>query len=175
MAFLYLPLLTSLSCSTNDVGTNIDICGNGVCEKEGGEDCNSCPEDCKIPTSCKIIGLGVNEFGPDWIKGVYRYNFNTTVHGNMFDIVATEDITLQGFEIYTFRDEYQNNEEVQIWTKRGTYVEAEKNELAWVKLMDATVYKFEMERIFLKLDNSLRMFKSERRAFYITIKGTYMR
>lgn len=135
----------------------------------------SCAQDCKLPHDCNILGLGVNEFGKGWMNGAYNYKFNNTVHGNMFDVVAEQDITINAFEIYTFRDDYQNTELVEIWTRKGSYEGAELREEMWLKVMNATVYKFEMERIVLQLNHPLRMHKNEKRAFYIAIEGALTR
>jgi len=135
----------------------------------------SCSQDCKLPQDCNILGLGVNEFGKGWMDGAYRYKFDTAVHGNMFDVVAEQDITINAFEIYTFRDDYQETETVEIWTRKGSYEGAELREEMWLKVMNATVYKFEMERIVLQLNHPLRMSKNEKRAFYIAIEGALTR
>jgi hypothetical protein len=118
-----------------------------------------------------LLLLGVNEFGEDHIDGKYRYDFDTEVNGNMFDIEALADITIYAFEIYTFRDEYQENERAQIWTKKGSYVGFEEFEELWTTAMGATIAKFNKERIVLELDYPVRMLANETQAFYVAIEG----
>ena len=157
-----------------DVGTNVGKCGNSICEPEVGENCYTCALDCKIPHDCKIIGLGINEFGEGWINGYYRYKFDTKVSGNMFDVIADEDLTIEGFEIYTFRDEYQDDQRVEIYTRKGTFQGVELKVTAWLQIMKPDkLYTFEKERIVLQLDHPVRMYKNEQRAFYITIDGKF--
>ena len=45
--------------SEHGVNSNVDICGNDICEPIVGESCSSCPEDCKIPADCNVLGLGM--------------------------------------------------------------------------------------------------------------------
>jgi len=149
---------------------NSNICGNNVCQPAAGESCSTCPEDCKIPSDCNVVGLGVNEFGDGWIDGKYRYDFDTEVNGNMFEIEAVADITIYAFEIYTFRDEYQEDEKAQVWTKKGSYIGSEKNEEMWTNILGATVATFYMERIVLELDYPVRMLANEKQAFYVAIE-----
>ena len=33
-----------------------DCCGNGICEKELGETCSTCPDDCRKPHHCNDLG-----------------------------------------------------------------------------------------------------------------------
>ena len=71
-------------------------------------------------SDCYLV-LGMNEFGKGWINGTYRYDFDNDVNGNMFEIEDLEDITIYAIEIYTFRDEYQEDETAQIWTKNAAH------------------------------------------------------
>ena len=92
----------------------------------------------------------------------------------MFDVIADEDLTIEGFEIYTFRDEYQDDQRVEIYTRKGTFQGVELKEAAWLQIMKPDkLYTFEKERIVLQLDNPVRMYKNEQRAFYITIDGKF--
>jgi len=91
----------------------------------------------------------------------------------MFDIEADHDVTISGFEIYTFRDEYQETEKAEIWTRRnGSYVGGELREIMWTKVMNLKVgLAFNMRRIVLQLDYPVRISANEKQAFYVTIEG----
>ncbi len=42
------PSTACLNCS-EPLPAGFDFCGNGICEKAHGEDCDQCPEDCLLP------------------------------------------------------------------------------------------------------------------------------
>ena len=115
----------------------------------------------------------MNEFGDGWTDGDYRYDFDTEVNGNMFEIQAVSDITIYAFEIYTFRDGWQEDEKAQIWTKFGSYVGAELNAGLWTTVLGKTVATFNMERIVLELEYPVRIAANERRSFYVAIEGKH--
>ena len=89
----------------------------------------------------------------------------------MFEIEALTDITIKAFEIYTFRDEYQENEKAQVWTKKGTYEGFEEMEEVWTTVLGSTTAKFNMERILLELTYPVRVKANEKQTFYVAIEG----
>ena len=133
--------------------------------------CLSCLYYMLSPVNKSYGTSGVNEFGDGWTDEKYRYDFDTEVNGNMFEIEAVSNITITAFEIYTFRDEYQEDEKAQVWTKKGSYIGSEENEGLWTNVLGDTVAKFNMERTVLEFDYPMYMAPCENQAFYVAIEG----
>lgn len=66
-----------------------NICGNGICEKDNGEFCSSCPKDCVAPTFCDKLGQNGNFDG---------YSASSTVQGVTFDVKAITRIAVTGVD-----------------------------------------------------------------------------
>ena len=117
------------ACAAGDVCPTGLICIDGLCVESGGSNGGSdggatdAPDTTCIANGAPKPGLLTSALGS-----------NNQDEGNMFDVFASEAITIVGFETHMTSD----NTDYEIWTRPGTYVGFADTSAGWTRLGTAT-------------------------------------
>ena len=104
------------------------------------------------------------------------FQSNTTYAGNMFDIAANRDIAIYNIGIHTY---VKRIIEVQVYTRVGSYVNADKDLSQWTHVANTTVRGQGMggptllDNVFN--DDPIIIRNGQRQAFYVTTNGPWFR
>ncbi|MBN1598315.1 MAG: hypothetical protein JW894_08470 [Bacteroidales bacterium] len=107
---------------------------------------------------------GISEAISEELSTLFAHTNNS--NGNMFDIIAHQDITVDSFDINII-DNLQHN--VEIYYKQGTYVGFENNPAAWILLGDFTVFGNGLDNPARVRAGGLSVEEGETVGIYITL------
>lgn len=91
--------------------------------------------------------------------------------GIMFDVAASNDVTITGFGIYPYQD--MNDVPFEVYTRSGTYAGFESNPSEWTLIGTANVTGAASELVDIPVTLSVSIESGASQAFYITSTGPY--
>lgn len=162
------------SAATSDCNAP-DTCLAGECvpnEAPAGAVCYDCSAGAALCASCELgtcsdatCAIAGAPVGGELTSPIVANNGD---EGNMFDVVASQAITITSFETHASE---AGTTEYEIWTKPGTYVGAATDRSQWTRVGTAT-FTLEAEGTYtpIPIPINITMMPNERRAFYLTNK-----
>ncbi|HET9484794.1 MAG TPA: hypothetical protein VFO79_12620, partial [Xanthomonadales bacterium] len=152
-----------------------DSCLAGACvpnEAPAGAVCYDCALGGGMCASCSLgtcadatCAVSAAPRGAELLSPIVANNGD---EGNMFDVVATQTITITSFETHATQ---AGMTEYEIWTKLGTFVGAEADRDQWTRVGTAT-FELSAQGAFspIPIPINITINAGQRRAFYLTNK-----
>lgn len=137
-----------------------------------GTACYDCAMGAGRCTGCMLGACGQTDCQPMTTQQqgelTSALNANNADEGNMFDVVATQSITITSFESHL---NTSASTDYEIWTRLGTYVGNEDSATGWTKLGAATFNGAGSGAYSpIPITLAVAMSAGQRRAFYLTNK-----
>ncbi|THJ29797.1 hypothetical protein E8K88_17915, partial [Lampropedia aestuarii] len=113
-------------------------------------------------SSCLVFAQQTLDSPPPW---------GNNRQGVMFDVAASNDVTITGFGIYPYVD--MNDVTFEVYTRSGTYAGFESNPSEWTLIGTAGVTGSASELVDIPVTLNTAIESGASQAFYITSTGPY--